>query len=213
MTQRTFVRHKTIQGDRWYRPRRQVATGGSSVNSGRPVEDVAPRNPLGWPQVRDTQVTLWEVYRAMALDRLNDEEILKKFPDLQPADLAGTREYVANIIRTRTHDDITGRPILPRGQLRNGVYYKGRCRNATIARWNGECFYHWREKFGRIFVETIKYPTDETEPWWDVFAVIEELSNPKVDIPFDTGATFTGNRDDLDEYAAEMWSRFSVSRP
>ena len=207
------MRHKTIQGDRWYRPRRQVATDGSSVNSGRPVEDVAPRNPLGWPHIRDTQVSLWEVYRASALDGLSDEAILKSFPNLQPADLAGAREYVANIIRTRTHDDITGRPILPRDQLRNGAYYKGRCRNATIARWNGECFYHWRERFGRIFIETIKYPTDETEPWWDVFAVIEELPNPEFDIPFDTGATFTGNRDDLNEYAAEMWSRTSVSRP
>jgi len=62
----------------------------------------------------------------------------------------------------------------------HGGYYKGRCRNATVARWNAEeqCFYHWREKFGRIYIETIKYPTDEQEPWWDVFDVVEELCNP-----------------------------------
>ena len=83
------------------------------------------------------------------------------------------------------------------------------CRNACIARWNAEeqCFYHWREKFERIYIETIKYPTDEVEPWWDVFDVVEELPNPKVEIPFDEDAEFQGNRDDLYEYTEEMWYR------
>jgi hypothetical protein len=51
------------------------------------------------------------------------------------------------------------------------------------------------------------YPTDETEPWWDVFAVVEELPNPKFEIPFSRDATFTGNPDDLTEYDEEMWHR------
>jgi hypothetical protein len=60
-------------------------------------------------------------------------------------------------------DELTGRPILPKDQLVHGRFYKGRCRNATIARWNADeqRFYHWREKFGRIFIETIGYPTDD----------------------------------------------------
>jgi hypothetical protein len=115
------------------------------------------------------------------------------------------------LIKSRSHDEFTGRPILPKDQLVHGVYYKGRCRNATIARWNGveNCFYHWREKFGRIYIETVKYPTDVVEPWWDVFDVIEELPNPKFEIPFDEDAVFAGNREDLYEYTADMWTKVS----
>ena len=89
----------------------------------------------------------------------------------------------------------------------NGRYYKGRCRNATIARWNADenCFYHWREKFGRIYIETIKYPTDVVEPWWDVFDVVEELPGCRFEIPFDAEAAFAGKREDLYEHAEEMW--------
>lgn len=111
-------------------------------------------------------------------------------------------------IKRRTHDQLTGRRILERERLIHGRYYKGRCRNATVARWNAEagCFFHWREKFGRIFIETIRYPTDEVEPWWDTFAVVEDFENPKFMIPFDREAEFTGNREDLYEHNAEMWS-------
>lgn len=70
------------------------------------------------------------------------------------------RESIAASIKSRTHDEITGRPILSRDKLVHGGYYKGRCGNATVARWNAEesCFFHWREKFDNIFVERIKYP-------------------------------------------------------
>jgi hypothetical protein len=64
-------------------------------------------------------------------------------------------------------------------------------------RWNADenCFYHWREKFGRIYIETIKYPTDVVEPWWDVFDVVDELRGCKFGITFDAAAAFTGNRE------------------
>ena len=115
----------------------------------------------------------------------------------------------AQSIQSRTHDELTGRSVLPKDKLTHGHYYKGRCRNATIARWNADeqCFYHWREKMGRIFIETIRYPTDESEPWWDVFDVAVELPDCKIDIPFDDGAAFAGERNDLLEFAAEMWGR------
>jgi hypothetical protein len=55
-------------------------------------------------------------------------------------------------IRARTHDDYTARIFLSKASLKHPAYYKGRCRNATIARWNKaeQRFYHWREKFGHI---------------------------------------------------------------
>lgn len=76
-------------------------------------------------------------------------------------------------------------PVIPKSQLVHGVYYKGRCRNADEARWNGEkqLFYHWRTKFGFKFVETINCPEDEQH--FDVFVAEELLDKPTEEIPFD----------------------------
>lgn len=103
------------------------------------------------------------------------------------------------------HDEKTGRPILPKTVLVDGAYYIGRCRNATVARWSAarECFFHWRQKFDRIFVEEIKHPIDDNH--FDVFRVVRELTDPKFEIPFDTKAAFTGRVEDLGEYDHEVW--------
>ena len=103
------------------------------------------------------------------------------------------------------HDEKTGRPILPKADLVDGAYYVGRCRNATIARWSAArgCFFHWRVKFDRIFVEEIKHPIDEEH--YDVFRVVRVLADPKFEIPFDTKATFGGRVEDLSEHDHELW--------
>src|SRR5262249_38747423 len=152
-------------------------------------------------------IPIFDIYRKLTFVGMTDEDVLREYPGLVPEDLLAVREHVIAEIKARSHDEITGRLILAKEHLRDGAYYKGRCRKATVARWNGkeQRFYHWREKFGNIFVETIKYPTDEVEPWWDVFDVVEELSNPRFEIPFDSDATFSGNPDDLVEYNEVMW--------
>jgi uncharacterized protein (DUF433 family) len=167
------------------------------------------QDPTALPRIRDTKFTVREVYGALLGRWDHEEEILARFPGLDHDDLVAAEQYILEIIRSRTHDDITGRPIMPRDQLQHGHYYKGRCRHATVARWNADdrCFYHWREKFGRIYIEDIKYPTDETEPGWDTFDVVEELQIQKFEIPFDFEAAFTGNQDDLFEHNEEMWRR------
>jgi hypothetical protein len=68
-------------------------------------------------------------------------------------------------------------------------------------------FFHLAGKIWAGVHRTIKYPTDEVEPCWDVFDAVEELANPEFDIPFDADAVFSGNRDDLFEFNGEMWSR------
>jgi hypothetical protein len=74
-------------------------------------------------------------------------------------------------------------PKIAKADLVHGQYYVGECRNATIARWNGEDeqFYHWRTKFGCQFIETIRCPEDEKE--FDVF-VAEAACEPEKEIPF-----------------------------
>lgn len=48
---------------------------------------------------------------------------------------------------------------IPKDRLQVGMYYAGKCRNANIARWDGEKFVHWRYKFGWM-LDDIEY--------WDV---------------------------------------------
>ena len=73
-------------------------------------------------------------------------------------------------------------PKIAKADLVHGAYYQGRCRNATIARWNAddEQFYHWRYKFG-WFVDKICHPEDEAD--FDVF-VVEAVCEPEKEIPF-----------------------------
>ena len=40
-----------------------------------------------------------------------------------------------------------------------------------------------------------------------MFDVVEELPNPKFEIPFDLEAVFKGDLADLNQYNPEMWSR------
>lgn len=74
-------------------------------------------------------------------------------------------------------------PVIPKEKLEHGAYYKGRCRNASIARWDSELehFFHWRTKFGQTFLEIIKCPEDEK--YWDVFVATEKIENPEIEIP------------------------------
>ena len=75
---------------------------------------------------------------------------------------------------------------LPKCDLVKGNYYVGVCRNANIARWDGERFHHWRKKFGTRFVETIKHREDDEA--FDVFdAWMPVDPDEVVDIPLPAG--------------------------
>jgi hypothetical protein len=75
-------------------------------------------------------------------------------------------------------------PNIAKADLEHGAYYTGRCRNASLARWNAElgCFVHWRTKFGSKFLEEIKHPEDDQH--FDVFVVESKTENPIEEIPF-----------------------------
>lgn len=67
---------------------------------------------------------------------------------------------------------------IPKSELIHGFYYKGRCRNSAVARWNAEKqkFFYRRHKFGNTFIEEICCPEDDHI--WDVF-VAEEVLYPQ----------------------------------
>ena len=72
-------------------------------------------------------------------------------------------------------------PAIKKEDLVVGAYYQGRCRNASIARWDGEVFLYWRSKFGNVFLEEIHCPEDD--PHFDVFVAEERIHEIEKEIP------------------------------
>jgi len=74
-------------------------------------------------------------------------------------------------------------PKIAKSDLQHGAYYTGRCRNASVARWDAVHghFRHWRTKFGSTFIEEIRCPEDEAQ--FDVFVVDSLIGTPEKTIP------------------------------
>ena len=72
---------------------------------------------------------------------------------------------------------------LKKADLADGAYYRGVCRHATEARWDGvrQRFYHWRTKFDVTYVEQIAHNEDDKD--FDVFNAFERIENPWRAIP------------------------------
>ena len=73
-----------------------------------------------------------------------------------------------------------------KADLVNGAYYRGHCRNASIARWNADLnqFYYIRTKFGSSFVETLPGPED-THDGMDFFMPLELIDTPQEEIKYE----------------------------
>lgn len=69
-----------------------------------------------------------------------------------------------------------GKPvdILDKNELIVGQEYRGRCRNAEKAVWNGKGFEYTRCKFSDCWLETIPHPSDFQG--FDVFLPIRSLN-------------------------------------
>lgn len=65
--------------------------------------------------------------------------------------------------------------VIAKSQLKHGVYYFGKCRNAYVARWDAERqrFTYIREKFGDRFPEDINAPEDDNG--YDLFVAVAEV--------------------------------------
>lgn len=84
-------------------------------------------------------------------------------------------------------DAMRGDPVvfLPKSLLVHGVYYTGKCRNASVARWDAtqQVFHYHRTKFGSTFQETAPHLEDERPPF-DVFFPFTEIdySVPEIEM-------------------------------
>lgn len=70
--------------------------------------------------------------------------------------------------------------------LVDGAYYRGGCRNASVARWNAAMnqFYYIRTKWGDEFVETLPGPEDAIDGM-DYFLPEAMEPNPTEEIRFE----------------------------
>ena len=64
---------------------------------------------------------------------------------------------------------------IPKSELVVGQEYKGHCRNASRATWDGKKFHYERYKFGYTFDETINHYEDDYDPGIDVFVPVKEI--------------------------------------
>jgi hypothetical protein len=62
---------------------------------------------------------------------------------------------------------------IPKEELEEGSYYKGKCRNSYVAQWCKGKFLYIRHKFGSSFLEGIECPEDDRG--FDVFFPFEKI--------------------------------------
>lgn len=66
------------------------------------------------------------------------------------------------------------RPHIAKKDLVAGTYYRGKCRNSTVAVWSGTEFWYMRNKWNYIFPEAIHAPEDDEV--YDVFFAEEPVT-------------------------------------
>ncbi len=74
------------------------------------------------------------------------------------------------------------RGMLHKTDLEDGAYYRGYCRNATVAMWSGarNCFIYMRQKFDLSYPEKIRHPEDDDG--FDLFVPLEKVSPQESEI-------------------------------
>ena len=67
--------------------------------------------------------------------------------------------------------------LIKKDELKDGVYYQGHCRNASIAVWNQgkQRFTYLRHKFGSSYKEDIVHPVDDEG--FDIFTPFREMGD------------------------------------
>lgn len=125
--------------------------------------------------VNKTQCSLCLVHQTPELaddNHCSGNVTLHRFGSFVQSDAGAAYDQARGLVR---------RPdgAIPKEALRHGVYYYGRCRNASIARWDAvkQVFVHWRSKFGSVFTEEISCREDEAHA--DVFDPFLEIEDEK----------------------------------
>jgi len=74
------------------------------------------------------------------------------------------------------YNELYKKGIIPKKDLLKNHYYKGKCRNATVALWNGFEFVHMRYKFGDFRLDSVNHLEDDNG--FDLFVPLMVEENP-----------------------------------
>jgi len=85
----------------------------------------------------------------------------------------GMSLYVPKSVTPEVLEQYYQAGVIRKEDLKNGTYYWGRCRNSSLAMWDGKEFIYLRTKFGNTFSETINHISDDNG--YDLFVPIKEL--------------------------------------
>jgi hypothetical protein len=77
-------------------------------------------------------------------------------------------------------EDYYSKGIIKGGDLEDGKYYIGKCRNSNIGKWNEEkkVMRYMRSKFGSWFVDEINYL--DNDDGYDLFVAIQGIEESEV---------------------------------
>lgn len=88
---------------------------------------------------------------------------------------------IPNPITNDWIENATKAQIIFKESLKKDKFYYGRCRNASIAKWNGQQFIYIRQKFNNRFKENINHFEDDNG--FDLFIPLFEISEEDIKIP------------------------------
>jgi hypothetical protein len=74
------------------------------------------------------------------------------------------------------YNELYRKGIIPKKDLKKNTYYRGKCRNAKVALWNGFEFVHMRYKFGSFLLDSVNHLEDDDG--FDLFVPLREEPNP-----------------------------------
>lgn len=81
--------------------------------------------------------------------------------------------HLPDPIPTELYEELFSKGVLRKEELKKGNFYYGTCRNASVAKWDGEKFIYIRYKFGTYFLEDINHLSDDNG--YDLFVPIKEV--------------------------------------
>ncbi len=63
-------------------------------------------------KIRTTEITCWDIYRALTFQKMSEDQVLNHRPDLTREDIAAVRDYAATLMQDRAYYQEVSRTVL-----------------------------------------------------------------------------------------------------
>jgi guanosine-3',5'-bis(diphosphate) 3'-pyrophosphohydrolase len=117
---------------------------------------------------------MWEL-----LENIEKSSIKENFyfPDIEKFDeISIYKIHLPKPISFGMYNELYKKGIVPKKDLIKNKYYKGKCRNATVALWNGFEFVYMRSKYGHYYIDEVNHLEDDNG--YDLFVPLRIEENP-----------------------------------